>query len=199
MIDPDIGQEYLDHFDETLNLSKPPARRVGVQVMVDFYGTIMARVGVEALNFDDSITRQNIVKQWEAVTGKFRSLDEIDTPGDFHRIIRDLYHNLRNSTAHNFVYDPPKDILTESRFIAEEWRQWFLDAAETYNDSFGAYSTAEYEEMKRHMRDPLYAYDYVYVAVQLEMEVEHAVRNVLKSKGIAPMKYGLRGHCLVEE
>ena len=41
------------------------------------------------------------------------------------------------------------------------------------------------------MRDSIYCYDYAYVAIHLETELDHAVRNLLKSKGIAPMRFGL--------
>ena len=81
--------------------------------------------------------------------------------------------------------------LRQARRVAEDWRTWFLEQAEKYSDSFGVYSTDEHEELKFHMRDPIYCYDYAYVAIHLETELDHAVRNLLKSKGIAPMRFGL--------
>ena len=107
MLDSNVGQHYLDHFDNKIDLSETPDRRIGVRIMVDFYGSVMAQVGIEALEFDETIKGPSIIEQWEAVSGKLRSLNNADISGEYYTTINDLYR-LRNDTGHNFIHQPDK-------------------------------------------------------------------------------------------
>lgn len=128
MISPDIGDDYLDHFDE-LNLDKKQDRRIGISTLENFTGEVLQVLGQHV----SSIRREKISYQWYDIRKELHQIDDSSVPSQYQNLVDDIKEE-RNRVYRDFERGVKKPFLSEVRGLAPDWRNWIYNQCETYCD-----------------------------------------------------------------
>lgn len=203
-LDGELGQEYLDQFDE-LDFSQGMAqRRMGMFLIENFYGTVLMEIGRQGLQCDDSIRNDPVYEQWEEIHGRLRStLNELNKETrplyEYQELVKNRVKSNRNRVYHEFDEGVSEDTLEELRASGEELRTWLLDAAEDYHELHGPYTKSEFDELKERVEYLIEKDNYTNAVQLLREELDHATRCLLKEEGVAGPFWKPEGHIHLHE
>lgn len=184
MLDNSIGEEYLQEAGD-YDFDSFYESRMAVLCYDNFYRTIMAEIGKQAFNCEPTIQKDSLVEMWEQISPRIEQLDgEFEEFCRYEGIINNKLKPQRNKVAHTTAHNPSREDMTDIEEHAEQFRQWLLDRGEDYQNQFGFYTKAEYQNIEEAIDDLLELEHYSRALKRLYEEVEYAARVALKSEGI---------------
>jgi hypothetical protein len=134
----DSAEEHLELYD-SLDIDNQVHRRAQIYALEDFYSKIISSKGPEYLNIGEDVKSQGVDVQWGKCRSRLQSLTGISTPDEYEKAINNL-DEIRDNIAHNCDEYPPKEKTSQIREVAEEWRMWFTEKCEEYEEKEGEMS-----------------------------------------------------------
>lgn len=125
---------YLEQI-QLIDLNRKEDRRTAVIILEDFYGTVMADVGINLLDLDNSMEYDSLAYQWNRITSAIETIDNFAVPDEFRGIVQKL-KQMRDNVEHKIFYDPPKTVVEDLVTIAPKWESWIRSNCKDYHSTW---------------------------------------------------------------